>query len=237
MKSQPHILNKPIKNAVRLWAILVVLGSWLLLFSVHGSIMYQPNRHMLANTGEAARVAFVMAGHAKHDQQALQFHGMNYPYGEHLVYCDAQPLITVGFQTLCKVLPSLENWAVGFQNSLTLYSFLLAALLYYLVCIRWRVAPWFAALTALALMLIGPQVPRTPWHTSLAYAWFVPLLLLLFQTRFRDRGWRKVGWIAVYHFGCFLINPYLGTMVGGFFALLWFFESLSRFKVKVQELS
>ncbi|MEL6306456.1 MAG: hypothetical protein AAFQ20_16965, partial [Bacteroidota bacterium] len=197
--------------------------------------MYQPNRHMLANTGEAARVAFVMAGHAQNSTQTFQFESMNYPYGEHLVYCDAQPLITVSFRMLCKLFSGLENWAVGFQNILTLYSFILAACLYYLLLLRWRVAPWFAALTAMALMLIGPQVLRTPWHTSLAYAWFVPLLLLLFQTRYRNRNWQNVWYIAAYHLGCFLINPYLGTMVAGFFGLFWFFECIAHQKIRVRE--
>ena len=70
--------------------------------------MIAPNSYMLSDEGEAARVYYVMASHAKSDSTFTNFQGMNYPFGEHLVYCDAQPLVTNSFKLAVKAFPSFE---------------------------------------------------------------------------------------------------------------------------------
>jgi len=182
--------------------------------------MIAPNSYMLSSEGEAARVYYVMASHAKSDSTYTNFQGMNYPYGEHLVYCDAQPLVTNSFKLAVKVFPDLVDKAVGVQNFISLYALIIGALLLYLFLLRWKVAPWYAAISAYALMLLGPQILRMPWQPSLAYAFFIPLVLLLFQSYIRTRKWNWTIIIFAVNLMSFFVNPYLGMMSSGFFAIV-----------------
>ena len=182
--------------------------------------MIAPNSYMLSDEGEAARVYYVMASHAKSDSTFTNFQGMNYPFGEHLVYCDAQPLVTNSFKLAVKAFPNLVEKAVGVQNFISLYALIIGALLLYLFLLRWKIAPWYAAISAYALMLLGPQILRMPWQPSLAYAFFIPLVLLLFQFYIRTRKWNWTIVIFSVNLMAFFVNPYLGMMSSGFFAIV-----------------
>ncbi len=181
--------------------------------------MINPNSYLMANTGEAVRVYYVMASHAKTDTSYTHFQGMNFPYGENLVFCDAQPLVTESFRFVNQLFSATSNYAVGVQNALSLYSLIVGALLLFIFLLRWNLPPWYAALVAYGIMLIGPQILRMPWQPNLSYFWFIPLILLLYQKYFREQNWGSTIYIGVVTFLSFFINPYFGVISSGFFAL------------------
>ena len=43
------------------------------------------------------------------DQQALVFNGMNFPFGEHVIYTDCQPILTF----ILRLLPFTHNYLIG----------------------------------------------------------------------------------------------------------------------------
>ncbi|MEM6726259.1 MAG: hypothetical protein AAF598_19615, partial [Bacteroidota bacterium] len=88
-----------------LWGVIVVLGSFTSLYLVHGDVLIHPNRYQLADSGEAVRSNFLLAYHLKYDSAAFHFEGMNYPYGEHVVFCDAQPLISTVLFGFSRIFP------------------------------------------------------------------------------------------------------------------------------------
>jgi hypothetical protein len=218
---QPSSMRK-MMSSKWFWAAVVTLSSFCALWSIHGNVLIHPNSYSLSTEGEGARVYFVLASHAKNDSSYVNFEGMNYPFGEHIVYCDAQPLVANSFRFLTTVFPSFQGYAVGFQNTLSLYALIVAALLLYLVFIRWDIPPWYAALAAFAIMLIGPQITRMPWQPGLAYP-FIPGLLLLYQQFIRSRSWKITAVISVVNLLLFLINPYLGVTGVGLFLLVGLF--------------
>lgn len=219
----------------RIWvAAMLVLVCFGILYGLYGQLMLNPNSGLLSSEGEGARVHFVTAYHAQHDSSSLNFEGMNYPFGEHLVYCDAQPGIANGFRWAAQAFPSLADNAVGFQNFLSLYGFILAALLLYVVLLRWNVPAWYAALAALAITFIGPQVSRMAYQPGLAYPWVIPLLIWLYQRFMQSPTLKWTLLIALLNYGLFLINPYLGTMGTGLFGLaalgLWINQGWRKWK-------
>ena len=199
---------------------LLVVLSFFTLYLIHGKVLVAPNNYMLSTKGESGRVYYTLASHAKSDSTYVNFQGMNYPFGEHLVYCDAQPLVTNSFRFVAKVFPGIVDKAVGVQNLLSFYALIVGALLLYLFLLRWNLPPWYSAFSAFALMLLGPQILRMPWQPSLAYAFYIPLLLVLFQSYFKSRSWKIVAVIFLVNLFGFFINPYLGMIGSGIFAVV-----------------
>lgn len=199
--------------------IILTLISFATMYYMHGPVMTSPNNYMLSYEGEAARVYYVLSSHAKSDSSYTNFEGMNYPYGEHIIFCDGQPLLANSFKAFSNIFPGAIDYAVGFQNTISLYAFIVGAILLYIFLLYWKIPPWYAALTGFVLMLIGPQVLRMPWHPGLAYACFVPLLLLLYQQFLRRRSWKLTVLILIVNAASFFVNVYLGVMSVGVFAI------------------
>ena len=186
--------------------------------------MVAPNSYLLSADGEGARVYYVLASHAKTDTSYRNFQGLNYPFGEHLVYCDAQPIVANTYRFFVQLFPGLEQYAVGYQNGLSLYGLIAAVLLLYFVFLRWNLPAWYAAIAALVVLMIAPQVLRMPWQPGLAYAFVIPGFLLLYQSVTHNPSWKISGWIALINGVLFLVNPYLGAMASGFFLLTALFH-------------
>ena len=201
-------------------ATLVALISFCILLAVHGNIMLEPNSFMLSKEGEAIRLHYVMAYHAKYDSSYVNFEGMNYPFGEHMIYCDAQPLMNNGFKWVSSTFSEAGNYTIGVQNVISLYGLILGAVLYFFVLVRWRLPAWYAAMASLAIMLLGPQIIRMPWHPSLAYAFFIPGSILLYQNYFRSKSWFSAFWIFAWSLAAYFINPYFGVMTAALFGLM-----------------
>jgi len=201
-------------------AFLLIVVSFTSLYKIYGEVMVSPNSYMLSSEGEATRVYYVFASHAKVDSSYVNFQGMNYPYGEHIIFCDAQPLVANTFRFFTQTFPSIIDYAVGVQNVLSLYGLILGVVLLYIFLLRWKISAWYAALVAYSLMMISPQVLRMPWQPSLAYFFFIPLILLLFQQYFRAKNlkWTIIIFLTVLL--SYFLNPYLGIIGTLFFGLI-----------------
>ena len=210
-------------NIKYLFGALLVIVSFTSLYQIYGEVMVAPNSYLLSSEGEAARVYYVFASHAKSDSTYVHFQGMNYPYGEHLVFCDAQPLVANSFRWVAQFYPHVVEYAVGIQNFISLYGLLLGALLLYVFLLRWNMAPWYAALVAYSLMMISPQVLRMPWQPSLAYFFFIPLMLVLFQKYVRKPELKWTLIIALVNLMAYFLNPYLGVISTLFFGMVMFY--------------
>jgi len=208
------------KRIQLLVGVLLMVFSFVALYSIHGEVLVAPNDYMLSGKGESCRVYYTLASHAKTDSSYVNFQGMNYPFGEHLVYCDAQPAITNTFRFFSNGSDSSVELAVGFQNAFSFYALILGTLFLYLLFINWRLPAWYAAIGAISLMLIGPQILRMPWQPSLAYFCFIPLLLLCYHYYERKQSVLIVVGVFLINLLAFFINPYLGMMGSGFFLIV-----------------
>src|ERR1043166_6689046 len=58
-------------------------------------VILHPNDLLSSITLDSIKNYFTFAYHIKNDDSWIDFRGMNYPYGEHFVYTDCQPLLTL----------------------------------------------------------------------------------------------------------------------------------------------
>jgi len=84
-------MNKPASFIlVLLHVALFALIAWVL----YGA-QFETWGNQIPGTGEdGAKNYYTVAYHIEHDSSYTWFNGMNYPYGEHAVYTDNQPLVS-----------------------------------------------------------------------------------------------------------------------------------------------
>ena len=95
--------------------VLLILLTGILML-VFGDVFLHPNAYLFGIIGDSIKNYFTFAWYVVYDS-GLHFSGMNYPYGEHVIFTDNQPF----FSFLVSLLPqSLKPNPVVFLNYLML---------------------------------------------------------------------------------------------------------------------
>ncbi len=157
---------------------------------------------------------FGFAWHTVRDEGLIGFTGMNYPYGDHCVLSDTQPLLSA----ILKYLPFFHSQVIGILHLLMFGSFVITPLILFRFLQRMNISNYPAFCISLALVLLSPQMMRIHvGHFSLSYAFYVPLGLLLLQSYFRYTDLRHATYLSVYVFLLFAFHPYVGSGMAMFF--------------------
>lgn len=145
---------------------------------------------------------------------------MNYPYGEHLIYADCQPLLTGVLQLFQGMTSSLEAQdIIAIIHILISASLLWSSWLLFLILKRLNIPPLFSAIFAILIAFMSPQLYRLHGHLGLAYTSFIPLIwYLLINNRYKNTQRMLYLSITLLVFGA--IHPYL-FLIGGLFIFLF----------------
>src|SRR5688500_1999717 len=81
-------------------------------------VLLSLNSVMSNNQEDALKNYYTFVYHIKNDPRALHFEGMNYPFGEHVVYTDCQPILTF----ILRMLPITHPYLVGILHGLIFLS-------------------------------------------------------------------------------------------------------------------
>lgn len=161
--------------------------------------------------------------YVKYDQ-GTHFSGMNYPYGEHLIFTDGQPLFSWILKYVENTIRPISDNVPGLFNVAMFASFVLCMWLVFLICRHYMLPSWYAVCVSVLIGAMSPQLNRITGHYSLAYAWIVPLTWwILIQCK---AGSIKAWWVAligvVFLFTVGMIHVY-HLMIGSVFAMAYFF--------------
>ncbi|AIZ62850.1 hypothetical protein PK28_02610 [Hymenobacter sp. DG25B] len=172
------------------WAVLLViilLGA--LLF---GPVLWHPGNYLFGNSEDGFKNYYTALWYVQHNA-GLWFTGMNYPFGEHVVYTDNQPLFSLVLRSLRQAGLPLE--VVTVFNSAMLLAQLLSALPLLGLLRRLPLPDWYAATVTVCMVLLAPQLERLLGHYALSYSCAVPLLWYLL-VRAQETGNRL--WYLLY---------------------------------------
>ena len=126
-----------------------------------------------------------------------QFSGINYPYGEHISFLDAQPAITITLS----ILRNWINWTPEqlnvILNVLMAFSFLLAIVYTYKVLCKFKVASTWAAIFAIFIVTLSAQNFNILGGYGLYYAFVTPLIFYWFIL-YKETGSLKICSICLY---------------------------------------
>lgn len=164
------------------WAIALVLFSF--------SFIAADGGHVLLGTGgDGAKNYYTFLYHSLYET-GLWFNGMNYPYGEHIVFPDLQPLVSsalVGWRRLSPL--SLQDALRCMHWSICL-SFVLAIVYNHKILRFYKVSFAWSLLGAACITLMSPQLLRISGHYALAYPSF-SAMLFYFSIRYHHSAERK----------------------------------------------
>lgn len=218
------LIRKSHINDTRWLYLLLLLVSTLVYGYYFRQLVFHLNTVLYRADGDSLKNYYTFVWHCRNDTQALYFSGLNFPYGEHIVYTDCQPLLSL----ILRQFPFAGDYLIGILHSLILCSFIVTPLLLMRLFILLDTPKGPAFLFALSVALLSPQINRLGGHFALAYGFVIPLAILLFLRYQRQRRGIHLILCALYNTLLFLVHPYLGLGCSGFFAVALLCNELLR---------
>src|SRR4051812_21271255 len=130
----------------RKWQLILLFATVAFYFIFLQRLFLHPDSVLSHTGGDDIKNYYTFLYHTANDSSALVFQGMNYPYAEHVVYTDCQPLLSV----LLRPFTFLHGHLVGTLHVLLLAFFIVTPLVLYRVFRRvgcsgaWSTASAFA---------------------------------------------------------------------------------------------
>lgn len=213
LKSNKHVLFS---------ALAVVMLAIGVCFRFFGEIILHADEFLFGPSGDGLKNYFSVAYQVIHGE-GFWFNGMLYPYGDHLMFADGQPLLTKILQFFIE--PDVKNGPqiIGIMNLLMIGSLVVTAWCVHRLLTWNYVNPWFAVPFSLTIAFLSPQVARFVGHYALGYTFFVPLSWLLIASFSRVRfPWLVALFTSALVFAFGYLHPYylfifvlfLGAIVG-----------------------
>lgn len=160
------------------YPLLGLLITGILLFVYFGQFYINANHLSFAPWGDGYKNYYTIAYYLKNDCGS-HFSGMNYPYGENVIYTDNQPLLAWVLKPICSFFPGLVQYLKGILVWLLLVSHLVAYLFTYKTLRVLNLTAFFSALFAIFITLLAPQLIRLNGHFSLGYTCYLPVVIYL----------------------------------------------------------
>ncbi len=161
-----------------LWILFVLALPAVIIYNYFPGLFKCPACYLFEDNGDGLKNYYTLAYYVQHDH-GWHFSGMNYPYGENIIYTDNQPILALTLQWIDKHVIDMDRHVTGTLNMLLLVSLYLSVLLVYYFLRRWNVGPWWALASSLCIIFLSPQLWRFHGHYALAYLCFLPAFYLL----------------------------------------------------------
>jgi len=210
-----------------LWITFVLALPGVIVYSYFPKVFKCPSCYLYEFSGDGLKNYYTLDYYVQHDD-GWHFSGMNYPYGENIIYTDNQPLLAMVMRFVDRHIFSMDRHVVGTLNMLLLISMYLGVMFTYLLLRRWEVGRWWALGSAICMTFLSPQLWRLQGHYGLAYVFFIPLLLLLLDltVRSRSKKWIWSSFTALFVVVMSLTHMYfllLSTVVIFSYMLFWWY--------------
>jgi len=202
--------------------LLLPVLAFCFVFIFYSKVLLHPNAFLFADSGDGLKNYFTYIFHIKNDASYVDFAGMNYPYGENIMYTDCHPILAIIIKTLAGIFPGIGNYSIGIVNFLMIISIFITILLINKILIHLKVNRWLSVFSAIAITALAPQIFRITGHLALSYSCFVPLTILLLLLH--SKSDKKVFWsmlLMINNIFWFFIHGYLGMMAVFFQFSYW----------------
>lgn len=213
----------------------VLLWSFIIVCFAFNEIALQSGHVMISSGGDGAKNYFTYLYHSLYES-GVWFNGMNYPYGEHMVFTDLQPLLSLSFICAKTIFPGLGiHSALSLMHGTICLSFMLAIFFNYRI-LRFYHVPFIVALAAAScITFLSPQILRVSGHFALAYPSF-SAMLFYFTIKY-NRFFEKKYALYIFLLGCimYFLHPYylaLAIVWIGFYSVSFYLSNSKSFKEK-----
>lgn len=224
-KEQPS--NKPFftRESGGAFILLVLMAALLVLR--FPDFFQSPNSRVIEPYGDGYKVYAVMEYHARYDTSCTHFQGMNYPYGEHVVPADAQPLISNTIKFISAHFVDITGYTRAILHFSLLLSIMLCAFFLFRLLYRLESPVWWAVAVAVGVTFLSPQLHRMVSHYGLSHTSALAIVLYLLLRLDESKSWRMSAWIGLTVF-CFSLLHFYFFAILSFFISFYFLASFLR---------
>ncbi|MCB9314675.1 MAG: hypothetical protein H6569_00915 [Lewinellaceae bacterium] len=145
----------------------------------HGNWIGDANKYFLGGSPDGFKNYMTSMWHVRYDSSAVHYEGMNYPFGEHVLFTDNQPILSAVLQWWTHNISDITGTQAGILNHFLVFSLIFGCGVIFLLLRKLHIPVWYAGLVALGMVFLTPQYNRFDGHFALSYPWVIPLLLLL----------------------------------------------------------
>ncbi|MCB9185145.1 MAG: hypothetical protein H6601_00195 [Flavobacteriales bacterium] len=189
-------------------ALAVVLLAVGVCFRFFGDIILHADEFLFGAWGDGLKNYFTVAYQVIHGD-GLWFNGMLYPFGDHIIFADGQPLLTKVLQFFIE--PDVNNGPkiIAIMNLLMIGSLVITAWCVHRLLVWNYVGTWFAIPFSLTIAFLSPQVARFGGHYALGYTFVIPLGWLLIASFSRSKWpWLIAVLSSFFALGVGFLHPY-----------------------------
>lgn len=189
--------------------------------------------------GDGVKNYFTFLYHCLYEK-GVWFHGMNYPYGENVVFTDGQPFLSVPISYLSSVLHFSTETLLTIMHLLITASFVVAMVYVHKILRLFNVEQPLAIFFSALIILLSPQIFRLTGHFALSYCCVVPMVFYwLIQYHITNKlkyalYLYLIGAVAVFAHPYFLAMLMLWV---GFYSVGYFLFTRNSIKQKVLHIS
>ena len=191
----------------------VLLISTALILYYYGQLLIHPQSFLFNGSGDGLKNYYTYVWYIQNNAFSTEFSGMNYPYGEHILYTDCHPLPAFLLKLLSYIHPFFAENCVGILNVALLISPVFTALILYRIFRNLQIDKPLATASAVGLMMLSPQTFRLTGHLALSYSFCIPISIYLIQKYFQNQTARKyIILLFTNTLFWFTVHAYLGMM-------------------------
>lgn len=160
------------------------------------------------------------------------FTGMNYPYGEHIVYTDAQPALSLILSPLMNGNTEYAGNIVTIINLLMIFSIPLGAVFMFRLFSMWKMPNFYSSVVAACIALLSPQVMRMTDHYSLSYVCFFPMIWYYAACWLQEKRFSSIIYLSVTLTFFAFIQAYYLAIGLAFISLTVFFYIIYKARIR-----
>jgi hypothetical protein len=191
----------------------VILISSVLIIYFYGPLLLHPQSFLLNGSGDGLKNYYTYAWYIQNNALSTEFSGMNYPFGEHILYTDCHPLPAFLLKLLSFIHPAFSDNCIGILNTALLISPVFTALILFRIFRNLQIDHTRASASAVGIMMLSPQTFRLTGHLALSYSFCIPLSIYLILKYFQNEEKRKsLILLFINTLFWFSIHAYLGMM-------------------------
>ncbi len=203
------------RKPATIWMLVCMIFAAAVTYLMLPELVESPRLLNLELGGDASKNYFTFLYHALYGK-GLWFTGMNYPYGEHIVYVDGQPALSVTLAYLRDMIHFTREDLIGILYSAIVFGVFLAVIYTYKILRVFKVPYAMAVLFAGCIVVMSPQMQRIFGHYGLSYYCVIPMLFYWSIKYHHTAKLRYTVYILFMGLLMSFIHPYFGAVI-----LIW----------------
>ena len=202
------------RSTALLQRLIALAGAFVIPVFYYWPLFIAPGSFLFSTSGDGLKNYFSFLYQERWGDSFVHFHGMNYPFGELHLFTDGQPAMLQLYRWLQMIFPELDP--IAFMNGAMLWSIPISYFFLFLIFRKFKLDILVAALGALCLTFLAPQVFRFNGHFGLAYFCAIPMIwYFILQMRSKLKWlWALFSLVSILFF--FFVHPYLGLILSIF---------------------